>query len=581
VPQGNRNVELTGSGNGSIAGGISSNAGGGLIKNGTGAWTLTGANTYSGATTISAGTLQIGNGGTTGTLSSASAITNNGNLVFNRANNVVQGTDFSAAAITGTGNLTQSGTGNLTLNAANSYTGVTTINSGTLIASGGSAIANAGTVTLANTSGALFSITGNETIGSLRGGGSSGGNVTIAASQTLTVAETSSQAFSGSIQGSGGLTKTGAGTLSLDGANTYSGATTVSAGTLQIGNGGTTGTLSSTSAITNNGTLAFNRTNNVVQGTDFSAAAITGTGNLTQGGTGNLTLNGANTYSGVTKINAGMLALGSANAVGATGNITFGGGTLQFSANNTTDYSARFKNSASSIALDTNGQNLNLAAIGNTNTGGFTKSGAGNITFTGTNTYSGDTIVSAGALILSATGGINSSNNVAVADGATFRNDYTTAFTCSTLALTKGAALSGSGGGFTPTALSITADLGSVTGGLVTLNTSLTVSGVFAMTLTTITPGNYDLFMGTGLATLSSVSSLMVNGTNFGGLSGDQGGYTYTLNASSNTLAVTAVPEPSTWALIMISLTTVMFLRRRRAGLTRGNTSQVSCLLGA
>jgi autotransporter-associated beta strand protein len=146
-----------------------------------------------------------------------------------------KGTHFSAAPITGTGDLIQNGTGNLTLNAANTYTGATTINSGTLIASGGSAIADTGAVALANASGALFSVSGSETIGSLRGGGTAGGNVSIAAGQTLTVAETGNQAFSGSIQGSGALTKTGLGTLSLDGANTHSGPTTIDTGTLQLG----------------------------------------------------------------------------------------------------------------------------------------------------------------------------------------------------------------------------------------------------------------------------------------------------------------------------------------------------------
>jgi autotransporter-associated beta strand protein len=280
-----RTLFLNGSGNGSLAGVLASGA---ITKNGTGTWTLTGANTYTGATTISAGTLQIGNGGTTGALSSTSAISNNGTLVFIRTNNVVQGTDFSAAAITGTGNLTQSGTGNLTLNAANSYTGVTTINSGTLIASGGSAIANAGTVTLANASGALFSITGNETIGSLRGGGSSGGNVTIAASRTLTVAETTSQVFSGSIQGSGGLTKNGTGTWTLTGTNTYSGATTINTGTLVLSGTNTASAITVASGATLMGTGSGGATN--VSGT---IAPGNSPGTLT---VGSLTLNSGGVY---------------------------------------------------------------------------------------------------------------------------------------------------------------------------------------------------------------------------------------------------------------------------------------------
>ena len=291
---------------------------GNVTQAGSGTTVLASANTYTGATRITAGTLQIGNGGTTGALSTSSTITNNGTLDFNRSNDVVQGTDFSAAAITGTGNLTQSGTGNLTLNAANTYSGATTINSGTLIASGGSAIADAGTVILANASGALFSITGSETIGSLRGGGISGGNATIAASQTLTVAETGNQTFSGSIQGSGEIAKTGVGTWSLDGTNIYSGATTISAGTLQIGNGGTSGALSTSSAITNNATLSFNRSDTLTQGTDF-ASVIAGTGALRQSGSGTLVLNGVNTFTGSTTVSAGTLQISNAGALGGTG----------------------------------------------------------------------------------------------------------------------------------------------------------------------------------------------------------------------------------------------------------------------
>jgi autotransporter-associated beta strand protein len=188
----------------------------GLTKAGAGNLTLTGANTYTGATTINAGTLQIGAAGTTGNLSASSSITNNGTLAFNRTNTVTQGADFGNV-ISGTGNLIQAGSGNLI----------------------------------------------------------------------------------------------------LTGANTYNGSTTISAGTLQIGNGGTTGSLNANSAIINNGTLTFNRTGTITQGTDF-ASTISGTGNLTQAGSGTLILSGNNTYSGLTTVSAGTLTL-SGNNTGAGG----------------------------------------------------------------------------------------------------------------------------------------------------------------------------------------------------------------------------------------------------------------------
>jgi autotransporter-associated beta strand protein len=449
---------------------------GNVTQAGSGTTILASANTYTGTTRITAGTLQIGNSGTTGNLSTSSTITNNGTLAFNRTNDVVQGTDFSASAITGTGNLTQSGTGNLTLNAANTYTGVTTINSGTLIASGGSAIADTGTVTLANTSGALFSITGNETIGSLRGGGNSGGNVTIAASQTLTVEETGTQAFSGSIQGSGTLTKTGLGTLSLNGTNTYSGATTITAGTLQIGNGSTTGTLSLFSAITNNATMAFNRNNTITQGTDFNSV-IGGSGSIIQAGSGNLVLSGVNTYSGNTTVSSGTLEISNASALGGTGNgTTVAAGAVLAMSGNTTITSETLSlsgngggtgalrnlsgsnswNATITLLADTTigsdagtlslvpgagtitsgNYSLTLPGAGNFNiarqialgTGGLTMNGTGSFTMGtgGSSSYTGATTINSGTLTLGNNDRINDASSLIINGGVfsmTTRNE--------------------------------------------------------------------------------------------------------------------------------------------------------------
>ena len=80
-------------------------------------------------------------------------------------------------------------------------------------------------------------------------------------------------------------------------------------------------------------------------------------GTLTKFGSGTMTLSGNNSYWGGTTINDGALALGSANAVGTSGTISFGGGTLQYSASNTTDYSDRFSTAASqAYKVDTNGR---------------------------------------------------------------------------------------------------------------------------------------------------------------------------------------------------------------------------------
>ena len=102
-----------------------------LLFNGAGKVVLSGANTYGGTTTISAGTLQVGNGGSGAAIGSTSNVVNNASLIFNHAD------DLSfARPISGTGSLTRLGAGTLTLTATNSYTGTTTVSNGTLLVNG-------------------------------------------------------------------------------------------------------------------------------------------------------------------------------------------------------------------------------------------------------------------------------------------------------------------------------------------------------------------------------------------------------------------------------------------------------------
>ena len=238
---------------------------GGLTKAGTGTLTLTGANTYTGGTVISGGTLQIGNGRAAGSI--LGDVTNNGVLAFNRSDAFTM-----AGAISGTGAVVQAGSGTLYLTGANTYSGGSSITAGTLRVDAASALGSGGlTVGAAGT----FRASGSFTFGGavvLDGTASTAGTFLVDAAQALTL--------SGVISGDSGLTKTGDGLLILTATNTFTGVTTISTGTLQIGNGGSTGSLSGD--VVNNANLVFNRS-----GTYAFTDAITGTGtvNFTGGGT--------------------------------------------------------------------------------------------------------------------------------------------------------------------------------------------------------------------------------------------------------------------------------------------------------
>jgi fibronectin-binding autotransporter adhesin len=109
--------------------------------------------------------------------------------------------------------------------------------------------------------------------------------------------------------------------LTLIGANTHSGGTTISAGTLQVGNGGTSGSIIGN--VVDNGTLSFNRSNTLSFG-----GVISGTGSLEQNGSGSTILSGINSYTGGTIVNAGTLTVNSAQALGL-GNVVVNGGILR------------------------------------------------------------------------------------------------------------------------------------------------------------------------------------------------------------------------------------------------------------
>lgn len=159
---------------------------------------------------------------------------------------------------------------------------------------------------------------GNATSGLIGGIVVAGGSLTFIQPINVTV--------DNAISGAGQVTKSGAGTLTLTGTNSYSGGTTISAGTLQIGNGGTAGAIAGN--VLNNGTLAFNRSDNI-----SFAGAISGSGNLTKFGAGTLTLTGTSSYGGTTLVDAGSLIVNGSIATSSgltveAGAIVGGSGTL-------------------------------------------------------------------------------------------------------------------------------------------------------------------------------------------------------------------------------------------------------------
>jgi len=375
----------------------------GLTKTDLGTLVLTGANSYTGGTTINAGTLQLGNGGATGAITGN--VTDNGTLAFNRGDAV-----SFAGVVSGSGDLTQLGSGTLTLVGANTFTGTTRIGNGTLALSGSGSIAGSSDVNVATD--ATFDISGTTSgasIVSLDGGG--GVNL---GSQTLTVTNAAGT-FGGAISGSGGLILTG-GTETLTGASTNSGGTTISAGTLALsGNGsvansadvnvgsGAVFDISDTSngasiaSLDGNGSVNLGaQTLTVTNAAGTFGGTISGTGGFTLA-SGEETLTGANTYSGGTTITAGTLQIGNGGSAGAiAGNVT-DNGALVF------DHSDA----------------VNFAGVVS-GSGALVQAGSGTFALTGANTYTGGTTINAGTLVVD-----SSSLPGAVADNAALVFDQT------------------------------------------------------------------------------------------------------------------------------------------------------------
>ncbi|WP_337231563.1 autotransporter-associated beta strand repeat-containing protein [Salmonella enterica] len=351
-----------------------------VVKSGDETLTLSGTNTYSGGTLISGGTLVASNVEALGT----GDVTDNATLEMNTGGDFINN-------IGGTGRVEKSGDDALTLSGSNTYTGGTTINDGTLIATsvdalgsgdvtnnavlelntGGDFINNIGGTGRVEKSGddtLTLSGSNSYTGGTLISGGTlvatnvdalGSGDVTDNATLELNTGGT----FDNAISGSGQVVKSGDETLTLSGANSYTGGTLISSGTLVANDVNALGT----GDVTDNAVLELNT------GGDFDNA-ISGSGQVVKSGDETLTLSGANSYTGGTLISGGTLVATSVEALGS-GDVT----------------------DNAVLELNTGGTFDNAIS----GSGQVVKSGDKTLTLSGANSYTGGTTISGGTLVAS------------------------------------------------------------------------------------------------------------------------------------------------------------------------------------
>ncbi|HYE33202.1 MAG TPA: autotransporter-associated beta strand repeat-containing protein [Methylomirabilota bacterium] len=250
-------------------------------------------------------------------------------------------------------NLVKAQPGTLLLSGANTYSGATYVNQGTLRVGAAGAIPDASAVTVG--AGATFDLNNiNETVGSIAGNGS----ITLGSGTLTAGANNGSSTFAGVISGTGGFTKSGSGTLTLSGVNTFDGNVSITGGTLAIsqeanlGDAGKTislngGTLQATESFTTTDTLNLAGAGgvNVDAGETFALSAankLTGSGTLTKSGSGTLTLAGGTTFTGNLAIDAGEIRVAGASTdveallnTTRLSNLSGAGGTLTWAYSNT------------------------------------------------------------------------------------------------------------------------------------------------------------------------------------------------------------------------------------------------------
>ncbi|MBT5901851.1 MAG: hypothetical protein HOH58_07055, partial [Opitutaceae bacterium] len=445
---------------------------GSVTKSGSGNLTLSGTHTYTGGTTISAGTLTLGHATNTLADTGSVAVTG-GTLALGTNSDSVGAVSMSSGSITGSGTLTgssysftdagsvsanlagpgsvtKSGAGTVTLSGTNTYSGGTTVSGGTLAIS---ADANLG-----DTSGGLSIDNATLQIG----GDFTFNHATTVANGAMIKIGSSTLDWDKRILGSGGLTISGSGgTITSFQDHDFTDGLTLEDVTFRTGSYGNLGDTGE--AITLDGGTLFqtnssnrdtSRTINLIgdggtfdgdSGNSILSGSVTGSGSLTAAGSNVLNISGsAKTYTGATVVNEGTLRLSTVDVIATSSGVTLADATgVTLDLNNTNQTLAGLSGGGSTggnitlgtgtLTVDTTATSTFGGAI--SGTGAFTKSGTGILTLSGANTYTGATTVNDGLLTVSGGGSIIGTTNAITQSGG--------ALTVSNATVTLGSSASG------------------------------------------------------------------------------------------------------------------------------------------
>ncbi len=572
--------------------GVISGAGSITMGSGAGTLTLAGNNLYTGGTLVASGTLQVNSATALGASSSAvtvssggaidlygTVMTNTNSLTLNGVGSTGALTNSSANTSTYAGNVTLAsassigslsgnikingvvsgsnaagltvvGSSVLNLSGINTYTGGTTISSGTLQLGLANALPSSGSIVVA--SGAVLDLNGftvtNTNALTLNGSGvSSSGALTNSSATNASYAGAISLLTDTSIGGSNAnitlsgvlttsnvLTKVGSNTVSLTNTNAVSGNIVIGAGTLQISGSGSINGTTYSGSISDSGTLQISSSANLTL-----SGVISGTGSLTKdtGASSSLLVSNTNTYSGNTTISSGTVKFANAQALGTSAvsvgsgavldlngfatqnNLTLSGAGISSGALINSSISTAASNSGSiTLAANTTIYGANNVTLSGIISGAFslTNASAINLTLSGQNTYTGATTVAAGNVVLSSSGTLGGgtySGAISLASGASLQYLSTSNQTFSG-AITGLGNMVVNGAGSTLT-LSNTSNTFS---GTTTVNAStLSISSSNNISATSISIINAGTLVATSTLSLPKAIVVGVSGSSLGG----------------------------------------------------------------